>query len=214
MIAHQYGLTYIRINESHLELIRYWRNQDFIRDTMQFKSYITPEMQKKWFTQINNPFNYYFIIRHENKMIGLINCKDAEPDTRIAEGGIFIWDKSYWGTMIPALSSLTMLQSIFDIFKSGDQSLVTVARNNQKALQFNKMLGYRINEELSNPDFYKMILTKELYETHTKKLILAANHFYKEKSEFKLEAEESQILNSDINSYIRKIKMDQNQQQN
>lgn len=67
MIVKQYGVTYKRVQESDIELIRYWRNRDFIRNTMQFQEYITPFMQKEWFKKINNPFNYYFIVEYEEK---------------------------------------------------------------------------------------------------------------------------------------------------
>ena len=62
MIVEQYGLRYLRVTKNDLELLRYWRNQQYIRDTMQFKEYITPDMQKSWFEKINNKSNYYFII--------------------------------------------------------------------------------------------------------------------------------------------------------
>lgn len=147
MIVEQYGVTYTRVREEHIELIRYWRNQPFIRDTMQFREYITPEMQKAWFDKINNKYNYYFIIEVDGKKIGLINCKDTEPNTRIAEGGIFLWDKEYWGTPIPGFAALTMLECVFEIFRSGDASVVTVAKSNARALSFNKRLGYEISGE-------------------------------------------------------------------
>lgn len=52
MIVEQYGLIYSRVTEQDLETLRYWRNQSFIRDTMQFKDYITPTMQKNWFQKL------------------------------------------------------------------------------------------------------------------------------------------------------------------
>jgi hypothetical protein len=67
MIVEQYGLKYTRVTEQDLETLRYWRNQSFIRNTMQFKDYITPVMQKTWFQKVNNKYNYYFIIQHESK---------------------------------------------------------------------------------------------------------------------------------------------------
>ena len=73
MIVEQYGVTYSRVTEADIELIRHWRNQPFIRDTMQFKEYITPEMQKKWFERINNKYNYYFLIEVDGNKRGLIN---------------------------------------------------------------------------------------------------------------------------------------------
>jgi hypothetical protein len=102
MIVEQYGLKYSRVTGQDLETLRYWRNQSYIRNTMQFKEYISPLMQKAWFQKINNKNNYYFIIEHEQKKIGLINCKDSS-ESKVAEGGIFIWDTSYWGSSITSL---------------------------------------------------------------------------------------------------------------
>lgn len=207
MIVEQYGLRYIRVSETDIEALRYWRNQEFIRNTMQFKEYITPQMQKEWFQKINNKYNYYFIIEHDNKKIGLINCKDTIPDTKIAEGGIFIWDKSYWGTMIPAFASLTMLQAVFEYFKSGEESIITVAHNNRVALDFNIMLGYEINKNESDNDYYKLHLSKEKYFTYCKKLINAAAIYNKGNSEFILKASPSDLLIDEINNYIIQNKL-------
>lgn len=202
MIAEQYGIKYIRVRESDLETLRYWRNQEFIRNTMQFKEYITPNMQKTWFSKINNKYNFYFIIEHNQKKIGLINCKDAGPNSNIAEGGIFIWDKNYWGTSIPALASLTMLQAVFDVFQSGEASIATVACDNKVALDFNLMLGYEIKEKTKDANYYKLFLSKERYNKHCRKLIKAAEILNKNNSELILTADCSDLLPDKVNEYI------------
>ena len=204
MIVEQYGLKYLRVTENDLEVLRYWRNQSYIRNTMQFQEYITPFMQKDWFNKINNKYNYYFIIEHNEKKIGLINCKDTMPNTKIAEGGIFIWDKSYWGTMIPAFASLTMLQAVFDIFKSGEESIITVASSNKVALDFNAMLGYEVKQVTNDGTYCKLHMTKEKYFTHCKKLIRAATIYNPETSNFVLKSNTSDLLIDEINDYIAK----------
>ncbi len=203
MIVRQYGVTYHRLRPEHLETLRYWRNQEFIRNTMQFREYITPAMQAKWFEKINNKFNYYFLIEHNGKKIGLINCKDTEPDSRVAEGGIFIWEKDYWGTPIPAFASLTLLQAVFEIFKTGEASVATVACDNKRALDFNFMLGYEIREKTPDGNYYKLYLSKEKYMSHCKKLIRAAGILHKDDAEFKMEAEPADNLVDEVNDYLR-----------
>jgi RimJ/RimL family protein N-acetyltransferase len=203
MIVRQYGVTYHRLRPEHLEMLRYWRNQEYIRNTMQFKDYITPAMQLKWFDKINNKYNYYFIIEHEGKKIGLINCKDTEPDSRVAEGGIFIWEKDYWGTPIPAFASLTLLQAVFEIFKTGEASVATVACDNKRALEFNSMLGYEIKDKTPDGNYYKLYLSKEKYMSHCKKLIRAAAILHKDEADFKMEAEPADNLVDEVNEYLR-----------
>lgn len=206
MIVEQYGLKYTRITEQDLELVRYWRNQPFIRNMMQFKDYITPIMQKKWYQKINNKENYYFIIEHEHRKIGLINCKESSV-TRVAEGGIFIWDKSYWESSIPVFASLTMLQAIFDVFQSGEASIATVACDNKRAIDFNLHLGYEIIDKLEDKNFYKLFLSKQKFHNHCQKLIRAANILSGGVSEFKLFADESNLQTDEINNYIRNNKI-------
>jgi len=202
MTAEQYGIIYKRVTPDDLDTLRYWRNQSFIRNTMQFKDYITPGMQKLWFNKINNKHNFYFIIEHDQKKIGLINCKDSEPDSNIAEGGIFIWDKNYWGTPIPALASLTMLQAVFDVFQSGEASIATVACDNKVALDFNFLLGYEIKEKTPDGNYYKLFLSKEKYNHHCRKLIRAASILNKGNSVLKIFGEPSDLLPDKVNEYI------------
>lgn len=202
MIVKQYGVTYKRVQESDIELIRYWRNRDFIRNTMQFQEYITPFMQKEWFKKINNPFNYYFIVEYEEKKIGLINCKDTN-EQRVAEGGIFLWDQSYWNTMIPAYASLTMLEVVFEEIKSGDTSVITVLKSNTHALEFNQLLGYQIYFE--DERVYKLKLTLEDYFKKTYRLKRAARiSVGKEKSQLEIIAEPSSLLDDKVNEYLIK----------
>jgi UDP-4-amino-4,6-dideoxy-N-acetyl-beta-L-altrosamine N-acetyltransferase len=203
MIVEQYGLRYIRVTEQDIELIRYWRNKDFIRNTMQFREYITPEMQKKWFQKINNKYNYYFIIEADNQKIGLLNYKDPAPNTKTAEGGIFIWEQDYWGTPIPVLASLTMLECMYEVLNLRDNSMVTIAKNNKRALSFNKMLGYEIYEPYKNEHFFKLILTKEHYLKKTTALKKAAALYTKGNTQIKITAEESPLLSDDLNNYMR-----------
>lgn len=203
MRVEQYGLIYRRLTENDIELVRYWRNQPFIRDTMQFRDYITPAMQRSWFQKINNKFSYYLIIEDKGKKIGLISCKDAQPNTSLAEGGIFIWDKNYWGTPAPVFASLSMLEAVFDIFQSGTASIATVSRKNQRALDFNKMLGYEIYEDNSESEFVKLILTIENYKKKTSKLKKAAHIYTNGNSEFKIFAEPSDMNVDKVNDFLK-----------
>ncbi len=202
MIVKQYGVTYHRVLPKDLETLRYWRNQAFIRNTMQFKEYITPLMQQQWFEKINNPYNYYFIIQYQGKKIGLINCKDTDKDTRLAEGGIFIWDSDYWGTSIPVFASLTMLEAVFEIFKSGEASVATVAVDNKKALDFNLMLGYEIKETSADGKWNKLLLTKERYKEFCARLIKAARILHKDDADFKMIGSPNDIQAEQINHYF------------
>ncbi len=71
MIIKKYGITLERLTEADIELVRQHRNSELIRRRMFYQNQITEEEQKKWFAKINNDLNYYFLILHKGKKIGL-----------------------------------------------------------------------------------------------------------------------------------------------
>lgn len=205
MIVEQYGVKYHRVTEGDLETIRYWRNQPHIRSVMQYREYITPSMQREWFRRINNPHNYYFVITCNNRQIGLINCKDTAPDTRIAEGGIFIWEEEFWGTPVPVFAALTMLEAVFEVFQSGDASVVTVLKENKRALDFNRLLGYEISGENESGDCYRLVLTKEKFLRHSPRLKKAGAIFSGGKSSLTINASPGPLFTSEVNAVLSRM---------
>ncbi len=147
LILEQYGVTLKRITADDIDLIRYWRNQSDIVNFMEYKDYITPVNQLKWFASVNNKFNYYFIIRFEQKKIGLINVKNYDAGVGFGEGGIFIWDKNYIGSFAAVFSSLCLLNFMLVKVNVCTKSRIRILRNNERAIHYNKLLGYKLLPE-------------------------------------------------------------------
>ena len=170
MIFRKYGITITRIKEKDIELVRQMRNSPEIQSKMYYREYITPEMQKKWFHSINNKYNGYFIIEYNNSKIGLIHGKDNDFEKRISEGGIFIWDKAYIGTIIPALASIILDDYTF-LVKNFNATYAKVLLDNKSTLEYNKLMGYvpcpPMNEDTG---VLWMLLTRENYFTKMKLL--------------------------------------------
>ena len=109
-----YGVTLRRLTEDKIEMIRNWRNDPKIAQYMEYKEYISPEMQKKWFDKINNDNNYYFLIVVDNKEIGLINIRDIDYEKREGEGRIYIYDDEYLNSDISFRSVLLLFDFGFE----------------------------------------------------------------------------------------------------
>ena len=144
LILEQYGVTLKSITADDIELVRYWRNQSDIVNFMEYKNYITPTNQLKWFASVNNKFNYYFIIEFENRKIGLINVKNYDSVAGFGEGGIFIWDKDYIGSFAAVFSSLCLLNFMLVKVNVCTKSRIRILRNNERAIHYNKLLGYKL----------------------------------------------------------------------
>jgi RimJ/RimL family protein N-acetyltransferase len=165
LILKQYGVTLTRIQEKDIELIRYWRNQSDIVNFMEYKNYIFPEAQKKWFASIDNKLNYYFIIEFENKKIGLINVKNYDRIAGFGEGGIFIWDKNYIGSFAAVFSSLCLLNFMLLKVNVCSKSRVRILSNNDRAIHYNKLLGYKLLQDQEKE-------INQLYELDVKDYLL------------------------------------------
>lgn len=159
----QYGVKLIRIQQKDIELVRYWRNQNTIANYMEYRNYITPVNQIKWFNSINNKLNYYFIIEFENKKVGLINSKNYDSKLGFSEGGIFIWDKNYLNSYVAIYSTLCFLNFIFFHLKISKKSFARILSNNPRAIQYNKQIGYKLMPDQNNVENQLYELSEEDY---------------------------------------------------
>jgi RimJ/RimL family protein N-acetyltransferase len=155
----QYGVTLKRITEEDIELLRYWRNQQSVKMFMDYREYITPGMQKKWFATVNNKYNYYFIIEFEGKKVGLINAKNFSYREGFGEGGIFIWDEHYINSFAAVFSTLCLLNFVFYKVKLCKISHARILRDNDRAKHYNILIGYK-----SSPG--QEDVTNQLYTLH------------------------------------------------
>lgn len=111
---------------------------------MEYRDYITPEMQLKWYETINNKFNYYFIIEFENKAVGLINAKNFSYENGFGEGGIFIWDNDYINSFVAVFSTLCLLNFVFFEVKLCKLSRARILKDNERAIHYNQLIGYKL----------------------------------------------------------------------
>lgn len=165
-----YGVTLRRLTEDKIEMVRNWRNDPKIQQYMEFRDYITPEMQKKWFERINNDNNYYFVIVVDNKEVGLTNLRDIDYVDGIAEPGIFIYDDEYLNS--PLSFKVALCLSDFGFDNLGLKTFYGhVLKGNKRAKRFNSALGYKMCDGENEKHLQLHCLTKESYYKCKEKLI-------------------------------------------
>lgn len=169
----KYGITLRRLREPDIELVRQWRNSAQINQFMEYREYITPEMQLEWFKSVDNFENFYYIIEYHDKDIGLINSSKVEWDTVSSEGGIFLWDEHYYETFVPVWASLCLLETSYFILGAG-KSVIKTLSDNERAKKLNTHLGYVLQpgqEEVYNQVY---VLTASSFKLQAARLIKAA----------------------------------------
>ncbi|MBT3207653.1 MAG: GNAT family N-acetyltransferase [Bacteroidetes bacterium] len=170
----KYGLTLQRIREEDIEMVREWRNSDYVREKMEYREYITPEMQKAWFEMIDNPDNFYYIIIYKNEKIGVINEKGFDRyGNQKSESGLFLKSNKYENSIAPVLASLILIEMNF-YFLNGKESYIRILKENEKAISYNKSIGYQLCENQEDIDNQLYVMTRETFEEKTKKIRKAA----------------------------------------
>ncbi len=162
MIIKKYGITLERLTEADIELVRQHRNSELIRKRMFYQQLITEEEQKKWFQTINNDLNYYFLILHKGKKIGLTHANIDSYEEGVSHGGIFIWEPTAMQSHLPIIASVCATDLIFFLVKM-KRSMAEVRADNKIALEYNQKFGYKIVTELSDNEKYVLELTPENY---------------------------------------------------
>lgn len=177
MKIHRHTICLHRLEQHQLELVRHWRNHTLVARHMEYKEYITKDMQAEWFRKINNPNHFFFVIVHNNTPLGLINTSNIDYKNATADTGLFVWHENYLHSHIPTLASLAMLDVFFYAL---DMKTVfaKIKYENTEAQKYNASLGFIHKERCLNPQFGLYELTPALYETHAAELIHAAYKLY------------------------------------
>ncbi len=165
----KYGVHLTRLRHEDIEMVRNWRNSPEIANNMAFRDHITPEMQEKWFSSIENSNNFYFLVNVQRKPIGLVNLKNVDYDRLDAEGGAFIGIPE----AAEAFSGLRAALAIYDFgFEAiGLKSIyIHVLRDNIGAIRLNKMIGFIEEPTPKNSHLLAFRVTSEQYNLATKTL--------------------------------------------
>lgn len=157
-----YNVSLVRLTEDKIEMVRQKRNDPKISQYMEYREYITPEMQTAWFNRINNDNNFYFIINYDNKEIGLINIRDIDYNEKCGEPGIFIWDDEYLNSDVSFRAVCALSDFGFETLKLS-KFVIHVLSDNKRAIKFNKAFGYKQANGQENIYNQQYTLEKEQY---------------------------------------------------
>ena len=157
-----YDVSLRQLTADKIELVRQWRNDPKIQETMLFRDYITPEMQTKWFHRIDNDCNFYFLIVYHGEYIGLINVKDIDYEQKCGESGVFIYEDKYLGTDIAYRAHLVLFDYIYEVLHL-NYTYSHILPGNPKAYRFAEFLGCVQDKSRSSEQSLAYQLTAENY---------------------------------------------------
>lgn len=159
----KYGVTLCPLTHDKIEMVRQWRTDPKISQYMEYRGKITPEMQERWFANLNNGVdNFYWIIKFNGEEIGLINVKDINYDEMSGESGVFIYSDKYLNSDVSYRAHLAMFDYVFE--EVGLKIIYShMLKTNPRAQRFGLFLGAHLAEGQENVENQLYIKTKEDY---------------------------------------------------
>ncbi|MCA3894951.1 GNAT family N-acetyltransferase [Vibrio vulnificus] len=163
IILIEHGVTLTPLDESHLEMLRKWRNSEFVRRFMLYQEDISENQQREWFARLKGSQKFYFIITDEAGEYGCcnVNLETDESGVCCAEGGIFSAEE--W-----KLNSLTPIKAICSIYNWAFTSCgvayikARIRNDNKRAIRFNHGLGFKVDHVTDGVTY--ATLTKSSFE--------------------------------------------------
>lgn len=167
MILESDNIRLTRLTHNKIELVRSWRNDPKISQFMEFRDYISPDMQAKWFAENNNDNNFFFIISVNNEDVGLIDIKRINYQDRSGEIGIFIHNDTFRGTGI-AQAALTLLLEFSFEHLNLEFVIIHILKQNIRSKLFFAKYGFVIESGQERFDNQLYRLTKSQYQAISK----------------------------------------------
>jgi hypothetical protein len=168
MIIQKGDIRFIRLKEEDIELVRTWRNSPEITQFMEFRDFISEDMQQEWFESIDTIYNLYFIIEYKGEKVGLINGKNVNWEEMSMEAGVFYWKKDLYDTEVPIIA--TLIFGDLGVIAGGLTTYAHILRKNSRAIRFNKMIGFDVCEGQENAENQLYKMTRESYLQRSGKL--------------------------------------------
>ena len=157
-----YGITQTRVQEEDIELIRQWRTDPRVSQYMFYRGGITPAQQLAWFRAIDNDRNYFFIVHHEGRKIGLNSIKNIDWTTRSGEGGLFIVPEELRQSLLVFRIAIPPLIWLFEHLDFGAVH-AAVHPENKRAIRYNKSLGHALDPATLGTDIVRSHLSREAF---------------------------------------------------
>ena len=105
-----------RLRESDLEMVMDWRMRPYVTEFMNTDPVLTIEGQKKWFERINHRDDQInWIIRYDDRPIGLINVFDIDRTNSRCSWGYYIAEKDVRSLQLALYLEWSLYDYVFDV---------------------------------------------------------------------------------------------------
>jgi RimJ/RimL family protein N-acetyltransferase len=134
----------VPLEKKYLDIVSKWNYDTEINFYFSKRPPFSQEQQLKWLQNtLNDSTKKKYIIIHQlnHKPVGLVSLMHIDTNKKLAEFGITIGEKNYWGTGIAKAAGNMLLNYAFQILNL-EEVYLTVFEANVRAIQFFTNLGF------------------------------------------------------------------------
>jgi RimJ/RimL family protein N-acetyltransferase len=158
------------MQEEDIEIVREWRNSDFVRLNMVNQEIITPESQIQWWNRIKAlKTEWHFIILTKDLPVGVCNLK--LHDTKSVIFGIYLAQKKFLKTGISIKAEFLTIEYAFNELNM-DEIIVSVLEENQHIINMHKKFGFVFTKSstYNSQNLIQLFLTKTQWSNYKYKI--------------------------------------------
>ena len=130
------------------EQVRLWRNNEDVNKYMYTNHQISKEEHQGWIEKLKKEDSTKaWIIKYENKPVGLAQLSKIDYENKTTEWGFYIADESIRGKGIGSAALYKLMEYVFDEMNF-DKMHTKVLENNPTALKLYEKFGFKKEREL------------------------------------------------------------------
>lgn len=158
-----------RLGFDDLQLLRYWRNKDHVREWMVDQRRIGYLEQQHWFNSLSDTSDHYFVYSFEHTDIGSVNLTHVDIPSGSFSAGIFCGNSEFLRHKANVCALIWLYSYAFEKLKL-NEALATVNVRNTSARRLNLAIGFTPHE-VSSKGFDLLKLTRSEFLTRKPKLL-------------------------------------------
>lgn len=136
-------ITLIPLSETHLEMVRNWRNSQEVRQYMYTDQEISQQDQINWFNKVKNDNTCkYWIISYEEKSLGLVSITNISSIFDSCYWAFYLGDTSVRGAGIGAKVEYNILNYVFNNLNL-NKLRCEVLISNIQVIKMHEKFGFR-----------------------------------------------------------------------
>lgn len=136
-------LSFVPLEQKHLEMVRTWRNSDAVSKFMYTNQFISPEQQEQWYKKlIEDNSQKYWVINKNNDAIGVVALYSIKPQFKSCYWGYFIGNQEKSGAGIGAKIEYKFINYVFDEM-GFNKLLCEVLTFNETVIKLHEKFGFR-----------------------------------------------------------------------